>query len=97
MQQVSIVFAVELRRWPVMAAACIMECLVDLLEQDIHLLRPLLPVLLPGSFKFVQVACVAEGVHQAIIEIGFPVIMTEDSLVVWQNPHLVQRRLAVSE
>lgn len=46
------------------------------------------------ALKVVQVVGVAEVVqYPAIIEVGFPAIITEDALVVWQNPHLVQRSL----
>lgn len=82
-------FSVELRRWLVKATACIMDCLVDLLVEEVNLLRLLLPGPVPSSFKLAQVVGV---VHPAIIEIEFPVVITEDALLVWQNPHLVQRR-----
>ncbi|GAB6193405.1 hypothetical protein [Desulfocastanea catecholica] len=71
-----------------------MDCLVDLLEQDVHLLRPLLPVLLRGTFKVAQVVGVAEAVYAAIIEVGFSTIIREDGLVVWQNLHFIQRSAA---
>lgn len=51
MQQVSVAFSVELRRRFIKATACITDCLINVFEKDIHLLRPLLPVLLSGPFQ----------------------------------------------
>ena len=60
-----------------------MDCLVNLFEKDIHMLCPRLPVLLPSPFKLAQVMGVAQGMRLTIVKVGLPVIMTEDTLVVW--------------
>ena len=72
------------------ATAGVMNRLIGLLEQPVHLLRPLVPVLLPSSFQFTEVKGVAQGMRSSVLKIGFPVVVTEDTLKIRQNPDLVQ-------
>lgn len=82
--------SVRLRRVCTKATAGVLSRLIGLFEQLVHLLRPLLPVLFPGSFQFTEVMGVAQGMRLAVLERGLPVVVTEDTLKIRQNPDPVQ-------
>jgi hypothetical protein len=48
-------------------------------------------VLIEHSFKLSQVMGIAKRMGAAVSEVGFPMIVTDGALVLWQYPHLVYR------
>src|SRR5207245_4920008 len=55
--------------------------------QPLHLQGPPLSVLYPCAFEFPQVMRVAEEVDAVELEVGFPVIVTETPVKVFQDAH----------
>jgi len=47
-------------------------------------------ILFPGPCQLSEMVGITQSMSPAVIEIGLPVVMTKNALVVWQNPDLVK-------
>ena len=76
---------VLLRCGSIETAVGVMDRLIGLFEQYTELLCPLLAILLPGPLQFAEMVGVAQGVQPTVVEIGFPVIVTENPCKTWKD------------
>ena len=90
-QQVSVPLTVKLRFGASQTPSGILNRPVDLVQEFHHVLGPGLLVLFGRPFQFPQMMGIAQGVITTIVEIRFPVVVTEEALKPRQNPHLLYR------
>ena len=66
------------------------DSLVDFHQKNTHLFGPLLVVLFDSSLQLTKVVGVTEDMSRTVVEIGLPVIMAEDTLILGEVTNFIE-------